>query len=289
MAGFIWDNMPLVEKAIDAIDFTRIRAGVKINKFPGFLDLNRYDFIILNICRNPCCRKDTLWQNFRQMQKKFGKAFDFHPDTFQVHKIHRWTYLGTEFLLEVLYTPMHYYPLFIHTFCFDAVAVTSLIQQVMFSAVAFIKFYAPVSQPSLWITLTLSMQLSATQGNSRNARNSCNKTRTNITHITWRSVPTSVDIIVFKVSTSFGVFLKTFKVLWNLFGSLRVFQSIRQVKCFELLSGCHESFYQLSKTLSASNHWQEVLNIVEPSLGRSRSKMFSPIKSRFSCRLNMTN
>ena len=41
MAGFIWDNMPLVEKAIDAIDFTRIREGVKINKFPGFLDLNR--------------------------------------------------------------------------------------------------------------------------------------------------------------------------------------------------------------------------------------------------------
>ena len=89
MAGFIWDNMPLVEKAIDAIDFTRIRAGVKINKFPGFLDLNRYGVIILIICRNPCCRKDTLWQNFRQMQKKFGKAFDFHPDTFQVHKIHR--------------------------------------------------------------------------------------------------------------------------------------------------------------------------------------------------------
>ena len=49
MAGFIWDNMPLVEKAIDAIDFTRIRAGVKINKFPGFLDLNRFDFIILII------------------------------------------------------------------------------------------------------------------------------------------------------------------------------------------------------------------------------------------------
>ena len=45
MAGFIWDNMPLVEKAIDAIDFTRIREGVKINKFPGFLDLNRWDFM----------------------------------------------------------------------------------------------------------------------------------------------------------------------------------------------------------------------------------------------------
>ena len=85
MAGFIWDNMPLVEKAIDAIDFTRIREGVKINKFPGFLDLNRYadcftipGFPVLSY------RKDTLWQNFRQMQKKFGKAFDFHPDTFQV-------------------------------------------------------------------------------------------------------------------------------------------------------------------------------------------------------------
>ena len=33
---------------------------------------------------NLFCRKDTLWQNFRHMQKKFGKAFDFHPDTFQV-------------------------------------------------------------------------------------------------------------------------------------------------------------------------------------------------------------
>ena len=41
MAGFIWDNLPLVEKTIDAIDFTRLRPGVKINKFPGFLDLNR--------------------------------------------------------------------------------------------------------------------------------------------------------------------------------------------------------------------------------------------------------
>ena len=286
MAGFIWDNMPLVEKAIDAIDFTRIRAGVKINKFPGFLDLNRYDFIILNICRNPCCRKDTLWQNFRQMQKKFGKAFDFHPDTFQVHKIHRWTYLGTEFLLEVLYTPMHYYPLLIHTFCFDAVAVTRLIQQVMFSAVAFIKFYAPVSQPSLWITLTLSMQLSATQGNSRNARNSCNKTRTNITHITWRSVPTSVDILVF------GVFWKHSKSYEIFLGLLKYFKVLvkSSVSSFLwVLLGCHESFYQLSKTLLGSNNCQEVLNIVEPSIGRSRSKMFSPIKSRFSCRLNMTN
>jgi hypothetical protein len=42
MAGFIWDNLPLVEKAMDAIDFKRLLAGVKINKFPGFLDLNRW-------------------------------------------------------------------------------------------------------------------------------------------------------------------------------------------------------------------------------------------------------
>lgn len=70
MAGFIWDNMPLVEKAMDAIDFTRVRSGVKINKFPGFLDLNR---------------KDTLWRKFRLMQKRFGRdAFDFHPDTFNL-------------------------------------------------------------------------------------------------------------------------------------------------------------------------------------------------------------
>ena len=85
MAGFIWDNMPLVEKAIDAIDFTRIREGVKINKFPGFLDLNRYaDCFTIPGFPVLCYRKDTLWQNFRQMQNKFGKAFDFHPDTFQV-------------------------------------------------------------------------------------------------------------------------------------------------------------------------------------------------------------
>ena len=43
MAAFIWDNLPLVEKAVDAIDFRRLRAGVKINKFPGFLDLNRLE------------------------------------------------------------------------------------------------------------------------------------------------------------------------------------------------------------------------------------------------------
>jgi len=74
MAGFIWDNLPLVEKTIDAIDFTRLRPGVKINKFPGFLDLNR---------------KDCLWKNFRAMQKQFGReAFGFHPDTFQLPAEH---------------------------------------------------------------------------------------------------------------------------------------------------------------------------------------------------------
>ena len=41
-AGNIWDNLPLVEKQIDAIDFTRLKAAVKINKFPAFIDLNRY-------------------------------------------------------------------------------------------------------------------------------------------------------------------------------------------------------------------------------------------------------
>ena len=38
MHGFIWDNLPLVEKSIDAIDFNRLKPGVKINKFPGFFD-----------------------------------------------------------------------------------------------------------------------------------------------------------------------------------------------------------------------------------------------------------
>merc|ERR1719348_2135948 len=68
--GFIWDNLPLVEKSIDAIDFTRLKQGVKINKFPGFFDLNR---------------KDLLWKNFSEMQKKFGrKLFGFHPDTYRL-------------------------------------------------------------------------------------------------------------------------------------------------------------------------------------------------------------
>jgi hypothetical protein len=40
-SGLIWDNLPLVEKELDAIDFTRLRHAVKINKFPGFRDLNR--------------------------------------------------------------------------------------------------------------------------------------------------------------------------------------------------------------------------------------------------------
>ena len=70
MNGFIWDNLPLVEKSIDAIDFTRLKQGVKINKFPGFFDLNR---------------KDLLWKNFSRMQQKFGRQkFYFHPDTFRL-------------------------------------------------------------------------------------------------------------------------------------------------------------------------------------------------------------
>ena len=40
-SGLIWDNLPLVEKELDAIDFTRLRHAVKINKFPGSRDLNR--------------------------------------------------------------------------------------------------------------------------------------------------------------------------------------------------------------------------------------------------------
>jgi hypothetical protein len=46
-SGFIWDNLPLVEKEMDAIDFTRLRHAVKINKFPGLRHLNRY---MKNIC-----------------------------------------------------------------------------------------------------------------------------------------------------------------------------------------------------------------------------------------------
>jgi hypothetical protein len=41
-SGLIWDNLPLVEKEMDAIDFTRLKHAVKINKFPGFRSLNRY-------------------------------------------------------------------------------------------------------------------------------------------------------------------------------------------------------------------------------------------------------
>ena len=70
MNGFIWDNLPLVEKSIDAIDFSRLKQGVKINKFPGFIDLNR---------------KDLLWKNFSKMQQKFGSGhFGFHPDTYRL-------------------------------------------------------------------------------------------------------------------------------------------------------------------------------------------------------------
>ena len=70
MNGFIWDNLPLVEKSIDAIDFSRLKQGVKINKFPGFFDLNR---------------KDLLWKNFSRMQRKYGRdEFGFHPDTFRL-------------------------------------------------------------------------------------------------------------------------------------------------------------------------------------------------------------
>ena len=43
LSGFIWDSLPLVEKALDAIDFSRLKAGVKINKFPGFMELRRWD------------------------------------------------------------------------------------------------------------------------------------------------------------------------------------------------------------------------------------------------------
>lgn len=42
LSGFIWDSLPLVEKALDAIDFSRLKAGVKINKFPGFMELRRW-------------------------------------------------------------------------------------------------------------------------------------------------------------------------------------------------------------------------------------------------------
>ncbi|XP_023340842.1 tubulin polyglutamylase TTLL4 isoform X2 [Eurytemora carolleeae] len=67
-SGNIWDNLPLVEKSLDAIDFTRLKQAVKINKFPAFRDLNR---------------KDLLWKNFRRMQLIFGKQeFGFHPDTY---------------------------------------------------------------------------------------------------------------------------------------------------------------------------------------------------------------
>ena len=68
--GFIWDNLGLPEKSIDVIDFTKLKEGVKINKFPGFLILNR---------------KDALWSSFHEMQVKYGReAFGFHPDTFRL-------------------------------------------------------------------------------------------------------------------------------------------------------------------------------------------------------------
>ena len=50
------------------VDFSILDPATRINKFPN---------------TNPLCRKDLMWNNFKAMQKKFGKKyFAFMPETF---------------------------------------------------------------------------------------------------------------------------------------------------------------------------------------------------------------
>ena len=76
----------MAEDADNAIDFSRLWSGVKINKFPGVLHLKRLNLAgFIPLVNLDIFRKDLLCQNFRAMQEEFGRgAFGFHPDTFQL-------------------------------------------------------------------------------------------------------------------------------------------------------------------------------------------------------------
>jgi hypothetical protein len=73
-SGFIWDNLPLVEKEMDAIDFTRLRHAVKINKFPGLRHLNRYT---KNICT--CNIHTSTWRSGFSVVFKFAAGSKIGP------------------------------------------------------------------------------------------------------------------------------------------------------------------------------------------------------------------
>lgn len=65
--GPAWD-MIIVGDQSHPVDFSVLDPATRLNKFPT---------------TNPLCRKDLMWNNFKAMQKKFGKRyFAFMPETF---------------------------------------------------------------------------------------------------------------------------------------------------------------------------------------------------------------
>ena len=65
--GPAWD-MIIVGDQSHPVDFTQLHPAIRMNKFPT---------------TNPLTRKDQMSNNFRAMQKKFGKKyFAFMPETF---------------------------------------------------------------------------------------------------------------------------------------------------------------------------------------------------------------
>jgi len=65
--GPAWD-MIIVGDQSHPVDFSSLDPGIRLNKFPT---------------TNPLCRKDLMWNNFKAMQKKYGRRyFAFMPETF---------------------------------------------------------------------------------------------------------------------------------------------------------------------------------------------------------------
>jgi len=65
--GPAWD-MIIVGDQSHPVDFSSLDPGIRLNKFPT---------------TNPLCRKDLMWNNFKAMQKKYGrKYFAFMPETY---------------------------------------------------------------------------------------------------------------------------------------------------------------------------------------------------------------
>jgi len=69
--GASWDYVVLGKKEkSEPMDYNYLASGVKVNKMPGTSSL---------------CRKDLLWNNFRQLKLKFGsEIFNFLPQTFNI-------------------------------------------------------------------------------------------------------------------------------------------------------------------------------------------------------------